>query len=64
MHACTADLDLLFQILILVFLVLGMSLAKFRRRFMKHGAIMGVAMAMNTISIAIVMMPSLLSSRG
>jgi len=60
----TADLNLLFQILILVFLVVGASLAKFRRRFMKHGAIMVVAMAMNTISIAIVMMPSLLSSRG
>ncbi len=58
-----SDLNLLFQIAILIFLIAGLLIVKLRRRFMKHGALMGLATALNTISIVVVMMPSLLSFR-
>lgn len=59
-----SDLNLLFQIAIFVFLVAGLLVVKLRRSFMKHGAIMAVAVALNTVSIVLVMVPSLLSLRG
>ncbi len=59
-----SDLNLLLQIAILVFLAVGVSIAKLRRRFIKHGVVMGVVVALNTVSIAVVMMPALLSFRG
>jgi len=60
----TADLNLLFQIAIFVFLAAGVSIAKFRRRFIQHGTIMAIALVLNTISIAVVMIPSLQGFRG
>ncbi len=59
-----SDLNLLFQIAIFVFLVVGFLVVKLRRGFMKHGALMGIALVLNTVSIGVVMMPSLLSFRG
>ncbi len=60
----TADLNLLFQIAIFIFLVVGVSIAKFRRRFIQHGAVMGIALILNTVSISVIMIPSSLSFRG
>ena len=59
-----SDLNLLFQIAIFVFLVGGVSIAKLRRGFTRHGVVMGIAVILNTVSIAIVMIPSSLSFRG
>jgi len=56
-----SDLNLLFQIAIFIFLVMGLLVVKLRRGFRKHGALMGIALIFNTISIAVVMMPSFLS---
>jgi uncharacterized membrane protein YozB (DUF420 family) len=60
----TADLNLLFQIAIFVFLAAGVSTAKFRRKFIRHGTTMAIALVLNTTSIAVVMIPSLQSFRG
>ncbi|MDH5461553.1 MAG: hypothetical protein OEZ29_03485 [Candidatus Bathyarchaeota archaeon] len=60
----TADLNLLFQIAIFIFLVVGVSIAKFRRKFIQHGTTMAIALVLNTISIAVVMIPSLQGFRG
>ena len=60
----TADLNLLFQIAIFIFLVAGVSVAKFRRKFIQHGTTMAIALVLNTISIAVVMIPSLQGFRG
>ncbi|UCE43629.1 MAG: hypothetical protein JSV57_04530 [Candidatus Bathyarchaeota archaeon] len=60
----TADLNLLFQIFIFILLVGGIAIAKLRRKFSQHGAMMGVAATFNTVSILIVMIPSLLGFRG
>lgn len=59
-----ADLNLLFQITIFIFLIGGVSIVKLRSGFAKHGVIMGLALLLNTISIAVVMIPSSLSFRG
>ena len=55
-----SDLNLLFQIAIFAFLAVGLLIVKLRRGPMKHGALMGLAVAFNTISIVVVMTPSLL----
>lgn len=60
----SADVTLLLQIVIFVALFAGFVMARTRRSFMKHGAIMGVAVVLHTISIFMVMAPSLLSSGG
>jgi len=60
----TADLNLLFQIAIFFFLAAGVSIAKFRRKFIEHGATMAIALVLNTISIAVVMIPSFQGFRG
>ncbi len=59
-----ADLNLLFQIAIFIFLAAGVSIAKFRRKFIQHGTTMAIALVLNTISIAVVMIPSLQGFRG
>jgi uncharacterized membrane protein YozB (DUF420 family) len=59
-----ADLNLLLQIIIFVMLFGGVIAARFRRDFRRHGAVMGLAVLLNTLSIAVVMIPSLLSFRG
>lgn len=59
-----ADANLVFQIVIFLVLAVGLSIAKAKRSFQKHGLIMGVAVGLHTISILIVMVPSLMASRG
>jgi uncharacterized membrane protein YozB (DUF420 family) len=60
----TADLNLMFQIAIFLFLAAGVSIAKFRRKFIEHGTTMAIALVLNTISITVVMIPSLPGFRG
>ena len=60
----TADLDLVLQISILILLLAGIAIAKLKRKFNRHGALMGIALALNTISIIVVMLPSFLSFSG
>lgn len=60
----TADLNLLFKIAIFVFLVGGVSIAKLRCDITKHGVMMGIAVILNTVSIAFVMIPSSLRLWG
>ncbi len=55
-----SDLNLQFQIAILAFLVVGLLIVKLKRGLMRHGALMGIALAFNTVSIVAVMTPSLL----
>ena len=58
-----ADVNLLLQLAIM--LILAVSLwFKFKHKYMKHGTIMGLAVALHTISIFVVMVPSLLASTG
>ncbi len=59
-----SDLNLLLQVFTFILLFGGAIIAKFRRRFNMHGIIMGIAVVLNTLSIGIVMIPSLLNSRG
>lgn len=60
----SADFTLLLQIVIFVVLLAGFVMARVKRGFVKHGAIMGVAVGLHTISVLIVMVPSLLGSSG
>ncbi len=60
----SADLTLLLQIAVFLVFLIGFVLVKTRRNYAKHGAIMGVAIALHTVSILIVMVPSMLSSGG
>jgi len=59
-----ADANLVFQIVIFLFLAVGFLVAKAKRSFQKHGLIMGIAVGLHTVSILIVMVPSLAASRG
>jgi len=59
-----ADLNLVFQISILILLIAGISIARLKHKFNRHGALMGIAIILNTISIIIVMLPSFLSFSG
>ena len=54
-----ADINLILQIAILCFLLFGFSRAR-RKNFRQHGKIMTVAVALNTASLATIMLPSLL----
>jgi uncharacterized membrane protein YozB (DUF420 family) len=58
-----SDVNLLLQLAILVLLVLGFS---FKRRgvYVKHGVTMGIAVALHTLSIFAIMVPSLLALTG
>jgi uncharacterized membrane protein YozB (DUF420 family)/desulfoferrodoxin (superoxide reductase-like protein) len=60
----SADLTLLLQIVVFLVFLAGFVLVRARRDYAKHGAIMGVAIALHTVSILMVMVPSLLSSGG
>lgn len=57
------DLNLLIQIIIFAVLVTSL-IFKFKKNYMKHGATMGIAIALNTVSVLLVMVPSLLSQQG
>lgn len=59
-----ADVNLVFQIVIFLVLAFGLLMAKARRSFQKHGLILGVAVVLHTVSILVVMVPSLVASRG
>jgi uncharacterized membrane protein YozB (DUF420 family) len=59
-----ADANLLFQIAVFLVLAAGLLMAKAKRSFKNHGSIMGTALGLHTISILIVMVPSMLASRG
>ena len=58
-----SDLNLIFQVVIAVVLVLALF-AIVRRKYVIHGAMMGCAIVLHTISIFAVMVPSLLSLRS
>jgi len=59
-----ADANLVLQIMIFLVLAVGFFVARAKRNFQRHGLIMGVAVGLHTISILIVMVPSLAASRG
>jgi len=52
-----SDVNLLFQLAILAVLIISMLL-KFRHKYPAHGAMMGTAVALHTISIFVIMVPS------
>jgi uncharacterized membrane protein YozB (DUF420 family) len=58
-----ADLNLLLQAVIFVLLIVSLVL-KLKHNYMKHGTTMGIAVALNTVSVLVVMVPSLLSKKG
>jgi uncharacterized membrane protein YozB (DUF420 family) len=58
-----ADASLLLQVAILLILTVGWGFKR-RRNYLKHGIIMGIAVALHTISIFVVMVPSLMASTG
>ena len=58
-----SDLNLIFQVLIAAFLVLALF-AIVRGKYRTHGMIVGCCVALNTISIFLVMVPSLLGLDG
>ena len=58
-----SDLNLIVQFVIAAFLVLAL-LAIVRRKYVIHGIIMGCCVALNTISIFTIMVPSLLRLDG
>jgi uncharacterized membrane protein YozB (DUF420 family) len=57
------DLTLLFQIIILALLLLSI-LFKYKRNYHWHGVSMGTGLILHLISIAMVMIPSLMGFRG
>ena len=59
-----SDASLIFQIIVLFFLLLGFLTARVRRSFLRHGIIMSTALVLHTISIMLVMVPSLLALSG
>jgi uncharacterized membrane protein YozB (DUF420 family) len=58
-----ADINLVLQIAILCSLLIGRSRAR-KKNFRQHGKIMTVAVALNTASLATIMLPSLLLGLG
>jgi len=58
-----ADINLILQIAILCFLLIGRSRAR-RKNFKQHGKYMTVAVALNTVSLTTIMLPSLLLGLG
>jgi uncharacterized membrane protein YozB (DUF420 family) len=58
-----ADLNLLLQVVIFVFLIVSLVL-KLKHNYVKHGTTMGIAVALNAVSVLLVMAPSLLSKKG
>jgi uncharacterized membrane protein YozB (DUF420 family) len=58
-----ADLNLLFQIAVFISLLVSILL-KYKLKYRLHGAIMGFTVMLHTGSILIVMVPSIIASRG
>jgi uncharacterized membrane protein YozB (DUF420 family) len=58
-----ADANLLLQAAILLILTLGWGFKR-RHNYVKHGIISGIAVALHTILIFVVMVPSLMASPG
>jgi uncharacterized membrane protein YozB (DUF420 family) len=58
-----SDVNLLLQLAILVVLILGFSFKRIRI-YPKHGATMAIAVALHSISIFAIMLPSLLALTG
>lgn len=58
-----ADVNLSLQVAILLILIVSLWF-KFRHNYRKHGIIMALAVALHTISIFVVMVPSLKASLG
>jgi uncharacterized membrane protein YozB (DUF420 family) len=58
-----SDLNLIFQVVIAAILVLALF-AIVRRKYKAHGTMMGCTIALHTVSIFIIMIPSLLSLHG
>jgi len=59
-----SDASLIFQIIVLCFLVLGLLTARARHSFLRHGILMSAALVLHTISIMLVMVPSMLAMGG
>jgi uncharacterized membrane protein YozB (DUF420 family) len=58
-----SDLNMIFQLLVVAVLFLAL-LAMARRRYVVHGVMMGSAVALHTISIFMIMVPTLRSLDG
>jgi uncharacterized membrane protein YozB (DUF420 family) len=58
-----SDVNLLFQLAIFVVLI-GSIFFKFRRSYSRHGATMGIAVILHTVSVFFIMVPSLTASMG
>ena len=58
-----ADVSLLLQMAIMLVLTVGWWFKR-RHSYAKHGIIMGIAVALHTTSIFVVMVPSLMASTG
>jgi uncharacterized membrane protein YozB (DUF420 family) len=58
-----SDLNLILQIVIAAFLIVALF-AALREKYMVHGLITGCSVTLSTISILIVMVPSLLALKG
>ena len=59
-----SDASLILQITLICFLVLGFLTARARHKFLRHGILMAAVLALHTISIMLVMVPSMLAMRG
>jgi len=58
------DVNLIFQVVIMIILVIGAYYAKRKLRYAVHGKVMGVALLLNAISILFVMAPRLFENLG
>lgn len=58
-----ADVNLSLQVAILLILTVGWGFKR-RHNYVKHGIIMGIAVALHTILIFVAMLPSLMASTG
>lgn len=58
-----ADVNLSLQVAILLILTVGCGFKR-RHNYVKHGIIMGIAVALHTILIFVTMLPSLMASTG
>jgi hypothetical protein len=58
-----SDVNLLLQLTNLVILILAFTF-KSRKQYLRHGATMGIAVTLHTVSIFAVMVPSLMSISG
>ncbi|MGQ9565092.1 MAG: DUF420 domain-containing protein [Candidatus Bathyarchaeales archaeon] len=59
----SADVSLILQFVVLLFIFLAMKMEK-KQNYKSHGWLMTVAVALHTVTIFVVMLPSLQSMRG